>query len=382
MRTQLYSLLSAVSAGALAIAAVSAAEACTSLRYKDTDGNVYHGRTMELTGDLPYQLAYLPAGREFTSEIGDGHPPVRYTSRYSMFGIMMPDAPPDAIEEATLDDLTVVDAVNEVGLSFSLLAYPTAAGPQKQVAMTEAILDSIDLGTWVLAQFETVDEVKAALEEQSVMLAPVRALQGAEPPFHYVLYDRTGASIVIEFEQGQEAIYDNPVGVMTNGPTFDWHLTNLSNYAHLTNVERPTGKFGDFEVAQFDSGSANAGLPSSDTSPDRFVRAAYYSTFAEKAEDPDGAIHTLAQVMNNFDRPRGISLDSTGEGDALTQGLALEGESEYTTWTKLADLENGRFFVRTHQALGYTMFDMKELAGQEAAMVMPLTATDNMGEDG
>lgn len=377
--------LSGIALGvSVAAVGITSGHACTSLEYIDANGNVYHGRTMELTGDLPYQLVYLPAGQTFESDVGDGHPPLAYTSRYAIVGITMPDVSPDGSQQVTIGDLKVLDGQNEAGLTFSILAYPTAAGPQTQVDMTRAILDAIDLGTWTLGQFATVAEVKAALADQPVVLAPVRALRGAEPPFHYVLHDRTGASIVIEFEGGQETVYDNPVGVMTNGPQFSWHLTNLNNYSHLTNADRSQGKFGDYEVRQPDSGIATAGLPSSDTSVGRFVRAVYYSTFAEKVSDPDQAVLTLAHLMNNFDRPRGISVDSGGEGDALTQGLGMSSETatEYTTWTKLADLERGLFFVRTYGGLNFTMFDIGRLAATDEIKVMPLSRLGGMAGDG
>src|SRR5690606_19896745 len=146
------------------------------------------------------------------------------------------------------------------------------------------------------------------LAKQPVMLEPLALLGGAVSPFHYVAHDRSGASLVIEFDKGAMKVFDNPVGVMTNGPSFDWHLTNLNNYTFLSNVDRSSGAFGKLKVVQPDSGIATAGLPSSSTSVGRFVRAAYYAQFTEKAEDPDGAIRALAHIMNNFDRPRGVSI--------------------------------------------------------------------------
>ena len=91
-------------------------------------------------------------------------------------------------------------------------------------------------------------------------------------PFHYVLHDRTGASIEVEFSGTTQSVYDNPVGVMTNGPAFSWHLTNLANYTFLSNVDRSESQFGALQVAQPDSGIATEGLPSSNTSVGRFVR--------------------------------------------------------------------------------------------------------------
>ncbi len=60
------------------------------------------------------------------------------------------------------------------------------------------------------------------------------------------------------------------------------------------------------EFNQPDSGIATAGLPASNTSVGRFVRAVYYSQFAEKVDKPDTAMTTLAHIMNNFDRPAAL----------------------------------------------------------------------------
>jgi hypothetical protein len=140
--------LPALFAAALALApTIAPANACTSLNYTDAKGNSYFGRTMELKAELPYQLVYFPAGQKFESDPGEGHPPLRYESRYAMLAIAMPDVAPDAKEKPTLADLKALEGQNEAGLTFSILAYPTAAGPQKQVAMTRAILDATDLGS-------------------------------------------------------------------------------------------------------------------------------------------------------------------------------------------------------------------------------------------
>ncbi len=379
-------MISAASLGALAMMSMPAAVACTSLAYTDANGDVYFGRTLELQMELPYQLVYLPAGVDLESVV-DGQPELDYTTHYAIFGIAMPARIPGEGEQLGLEDLKPLEAVNEAGLTFSLLAYPSVEGPQHMVEGTQAVLSAIDLGAWALGQFATVDEVKTALADQPVRLEPLAMLGGAQPPIHFVLHDRAGASIVIEWHQGNMMVYDNPVGVMTNGPQFSWHLTNLNNYTFLSNVDQSTGQFGGLAVSQPDSGIATAGLPSSNTSVGRFVRAVYYSQFAEKVDDPDQAVRTLSHIMNNFDRPRGITIDETGggEGDAIAALAPADASgytTEYTSWTTLHDLERGLFFVRTYAGLNYTMFDLGKLAGQEVPLVMPLSALDGMAGDG
>lgn len=340
---------------------------CTSLGYKDAAGNAYFGRTLELTTDLPYQIAYYPAGFELVSEVA-GHPTLKLNSRYGFLSVTMPDRVPSAEAPLGIADLKVLEGLNDQGLTFSLLSYPTAGGQQKPVDVTRAILSASDLGAWALGQFATVAELKAALRDQPVMLQALALLGGVVSPFHYVVHDATGASFVIEFDRGTMSTYDNPVGVMTNGPRFDWHLVNLNNYTFLSNVDKSSAEFGTYKAVQPDSGIATAGLPSSNTSVGRFVRAAYYAQYTEKAATPDLALRTLGHVMNNFDRPKGVTIDypEAGGGHLEVQGLSQEGAEKYATeftcWTSLSDLDRKLFLIRDYHSLNFTSFDLAALA--------------------
>ncbi|WP_226576235.1 linear amide C-N hydrolase [Acuticoccus sediminis] len=360
---------------------------CTSLVYTDASGQPYFGRTLELTINLPYQVAYLPAGFAFQSQVGD-HVPVDFTAKYPFVAVTMPGRMPTADAPLGLADLKVVEGLNAAGLTFSVLSYPAAGGGQQAVDRTREVLAAADLGGWALGQFATVAELKAALETQPVMLEPLAVLGGAPTPFHYVVHDAAGASLVIEFTRGERAVYDNPVGVMTNGPEFTWHLTNLGNYTFLSNVDTPSATFGTYMAVQPDSGIATAGLPSSNTSVGRFVRAAYYAQFTEKAATPDAAVLALAHIMNNFDRPRGVTIDypAPGGGHLEVQGLEADGTTayatEFTTWTSLADLTRRLFFVRDYGRLNYTRIDLAALATLVEPRLVPLAGLPEFPSDG
>ncbi|WP_201401779.1 linear amide C-N hydrolase [Kaistia sp. 32K] len=357
---------------------------CTALIYQDANGNPYLGRTLELTLDLPYQVVYLPAGFSARSEI-EGHPAVEYKTAHDFLSITMPVRQPTAEAPIEIGDLKVVDGLNDKGLTFSLLSYPAASGHQSLEA-TRAVLSASDLGSWVLGSFATAAEVKAALADQSVSVVPLPLLGGVESPFHYVVNDATGGSIVIEFNRGVMSVYDNPVRVMTNGPEFPWHLTNLSNYTFLSNVDKSVGTFGALKVAQPDAGIATAGLPSSSTSVGRFVRAVYYANYAEKATTPDRALLTLAHVMNNFDRPRDITVDYPEDGSAgmevagLTDPNAKDYVTEYTSWTSLVDLKRGQYLIRSYDDLNFIRLDLTTLAGV-GPKVLPLAKLSGGAQD-
>lgn len=360
------------------MAAAAPASACTSLLYFDANGAPYAGRTLELAGELPYFVTYFPAGQRTTSQGSADAAALDYASTYRVLAVTVPDG--------SMDDLKIVEGLNEKGLTFSLLAFADANGPGAAFQKTKAALSAIDLGSWTLGQFATVAEVKAALASQPVLLAPLALLGNAKSPFHYVLHDRTGASIVIEFADGKQTVYDNPVGVMTNGPSLAWHLTNLNNYTFLNNLDRSTNKFGNLAVAQPDSGIATEGLPASNTSVGRFVRAVYYAQFAEKVSNPDDAIRTVAHVMNNFDRPKDITKDAGGAGNegiaaAVTKD-APAFTSEYTSWTALTDLTQDTLFLRTYKGMNYTKFDLGALSKLDKVVSIPLATIDGLASDG
>src|SRR5947199_10381921 len=100
----------------------------------------------------------------------------------------------------------------------------TAADAGKTIAQWE-------VGSWILENFASVEEVKANIGN-IVVPAVVFGGWGFAPEAHYIVHDATGKSIVIEYVGGKLNVHDNPLGVITNSPTFDWHMTNLRNYVN------------------------------------------------------------------------------------------------------------------------------------------------------
>ncbi|MDH5856757.1 linear amide C-N hydrolase [Lampropedia aestuarii] len=357
------------SLASLALIAPVVSQACTSMLYTDAHGAPYAGRTMELPMSLPYKIAYFPAGTKFGSK-ADNHHVLDFDTKHAFISVAVPDP--------VNGELKVSEGLNDKGLSFSLLAFASTDGPADMVSKTQAVLSAIDLGSWTLSQFGTVQEVKEALEKQPVLVTALLPLGLLKTPFHYSLHDATGKSIVIEFANGKQNVIDNPIGVMTNGPEFSWHMTNLNNYTFLSNIDHSTLEINGVKLSQPDSGIATVALPASNTSVGRFVRAVYYSQFAEKGDTPAKAMLTLANVMNNFDRPRGISADNrftAGAINATAPGLT-EHEmyvSEYTNWTSLMDLRNLQFNIRSYDSLNYVHFDLNELKKTTEKKVLALS---------
>lgn len=356
---------------------------CTGLVYIDAKSRPYLGNTMELSELLPWQVAYFPAGTDFTSQVTGKHP-LTWTSKYAFVGMAISTDIPQPGVALDWRSFVIVRGVNDSGLALSHQAYGHT-GETPESSDTAPMLEATQLGLWLLSNFTTVSDIKAALATQPVNATQAPMAGNVPFPLHLLVTDLTGASIVIEGANGVFVAHDNPVGVMTNGPYFEWHLTNLNNWTHLSNVDHSSATFGTASYTQPDSGIASSALPSSNASVGRFIRAVYYTNFVDKFDDPDVAVSALASILNNFDRPRGATKDApgaTGEGVKFGTGSAsLAWSTEYTTHTMMCDIARARFYIRRHAGLNWSIAELAGLTGLTSVTFFPTLDLDALGED-
>lgn len=324
-------------------------EACSSLAINDNNGNVYHGRTLELPENIPSWVAYYPSGTLFQKKSPNGENGASYKAKYAIISITT-----DIYFDG--DDHNMLEGVNDAGLSFSINMVPSAELTPLSPSEYKSSIPVTSIGEWALANFSSVDEVRDAISKGQFWSPVLKNLGGVKSPFHFAFYDKNGGSIVVEAHEGKFVTYENKTTVMTNGPDFPWHLTNLNNYSQLTNQDRSESKLGNIEVSQPDSGIAVSMLPSSDTSVGRFIRGVYYTTYAPKSNSPAEAINNLSHIMNRFDRMKNITIDTNG-GESGSNGKAV---SEYTVWTSLSDLSKGELFVRAYNGINYTKYSISQ----------------------
>ena len=315
------------------------ADACTGLRLIAGDGGVVIGRTMEFGFDVQSDAVVVPAGTELSNSLADPSQGMRYTSKYGMVGANI------------LDMKIIVDGVNEAGLyvgGFYFPGYAEYAEPDPSYANRS--LAPEDYNTWLLANFASVAEVKAHYNDVVLVPNPIAAIGGESFPGHFVVHDSTGASVVIEPIDGTLKIYDNPLGAMSNSPTFDWHMTNLRNYINLTATNVPPVDASGIRLAQFGQGSGLRGLPGDFTPPSRFVRAVAFSQFVQQLPTAEETVPQVFHLMNAFDIPVG----------AVQDVQENETHNDYTVWTSVADLDNLRWAIRTYTDQSIRSIDVRE----------------------
>ncbi|GGF62587.1 choloylglycine hydrolase [Azorhizobium oxalatiphilum] len=331
-------------ATACAIALASpGAQACTSFILRAADEGVVYGRTMEFGLPLQSQLTVIPRKLAISATGPDGTAGagLQWTSKYGATGANALGLP------------VLVDGMNEAGLAGGLLYLPSLAEYQ-EVAPSEArnSIASFELLTYALTNFATVAEVKDALGKIKVSRAP-QAVFKAAVPVHMTLHDATGASIVVEYIGGKLNIHDNPLGVLTNAPSFDWHIANLGNYLPLSAYDPKPLQVGSLTITPPSTGSGAPGLPGDMSAPARFVRAFLYSRAAPTLPTSTDAVGNAFHILNNFDIAPGIIRTEAG----ASTGGGVAG-IETTEWSAVADTKTKRYYLRTYADSQSRMIDL------------------------
>jgi choloylglycine hydrolase len=155
--------------------------------------------------------------------------------------------------------------------------------------------------SWVLSQCSTIDQVKEELAELSLV-----TLDSKIGAVHWRITEPNGRMVVLEVVGGVPHFYENKLGVITNAPGFQWHMTNLNNYVNLQPGSAPdnTIKPG-ITLKQLGHGGGMLGLPGDFTSPSRFVRATFFQTTSPVWATGFDTVVQAFHILNNFDIPIG-----------------------------------------------------------------------------
>jgi choloylglycine hydrolase len=314
---------------AATLTAVVPAQACTCFLLRASDGSPVYGRTMEFGFELDSEMIVIP--RQFglsatgpDGKVGSGMP---WTSKYATVGLNAFDLP------------VLTDGMNEKGLTGGILYFPDYVGyADPKTADPRTAMAPWDFLTWALTNFATVAEVKEAAKGISI-IDIAEPTMGIVPPFHYTLHDATGASLVVEPVGGTLKIYDNPLGVMTNAPEFDWHLTNLKNYVKLSPFNAPALDLWGQTIPSFGQGSGLLGMPGDPTPPSRFIRALGYTMSVTPVAPGVDSVRLAEHIANNFDIPVGWIRPDAGDKTPL----------EFTQWTTVGDIKNLKYYVKTYE---------------------------------
>ena len=312
---------------------------CTALSICSKEGNYFFGRNMDLAYTFNQSVIIMPRGLEF-KDIVTGN---MITNNRAIIGI-----------GTVIDNHpTIADGMNENGLAAAGLNFAGYAYFEKDKVEGKTNIPPYDFIQWVLSNHDTVEEVKKNIESIELVDIPINEKTPC-PTLHWMISDKSGKSIVVEKTKEKFAYYDNTVGVMTNNPTFDWHLTNLNEYMFITPKHQKDTSWSKQKLTALGVGSGTLGIPGDFATVSRFVRIAYIRANMPEVENN---INAVTQFFHMLDYVKMV------KGGIITQ----DGLQDLTLYSSCMDQENGIYYYRNYDNNRINAVDMKKekLEGKE-----------------
>jgi choloylglycine hydrolase len=346
MKSHAISKISRSILGLCLVAFTHHAVACTAINISAKDGAVIAARTMEWAYDMLWTLKSVPVGTtvSLSAPAKLKLPATDVKSKYAFVGVM-----PAVLKGAD----AFLEGQNSAGLGISGNFLPGFTEYQTVTAGDKNYVSIVNLGSLLLGMFDSVKVLRAELPKYKVWFDASEVSGLPTPPWlHLVVTDRTGDSIVVEFVKGQMIISDNIAQVLTNAPTYDWHITNLRNYLSLTKEGVAAVAYREGSATAAGQGGGLMGIPGDYQPSSRFVRAAFLRYLATPAQTAAEASQLAAHILNNVDIPLGVVSSKDG-----TQTV-----SDYTQWVMIKDLKNNRVMIANDKnRTNYITLDLNQI---------------------
>ncbi|MBR0472049.1 MAG: choloylglycine hydrolase [Methanosphaera sp.] len=223
------------------------------------------------------------------------------------------------------------DATNEKGLSMAGLNFPEAK--YYEINKENDNITPFEFIPWILGQAENIKEAKKLIE--NINLVNINfSEQLPLSPLHWMISDKN-ESIVIECMEDGMKIYDNPIGVMTNSPSFDKQLFNLNNYRHLSR-KTPDNTFSEkIELDTYSRGMGAIGLPGDLSSMSRFVKVAFTHENVLENDDEIKSVNQFFHILESVYQQKGCC-------------EVAPGKYEYTIYSSCVNTDKGIYYYKTY----------------------------------
>lgn len=288
---------------------------CTAVTYKTKD--FYFGRTLDYEFSYKEEVTITPRNYPFYFKEKE-----EIAEHYAIIGMAY------ISENYPL----YYDAINEKGLGMAGLNFVGNAHYSDSVDGKDNIAQ-YEFIPWILSQCETTQQAKELIQKINLTNKPFSA-QLPLAQLHWIIADKEEA-ITVEAVQDGIKIYDNPVGVLTNNPTFDKQMFALNNYMSLS-VKSPTNNFASkLNLNQYSRGMGAIGLPGDLSSQSRFVRVSFVKMNSISEEIESKSVSQFFHIMNSVDQQRGCcELD--------------DGKYEITIYTSCCNATKGIYYYTTY----------------------------------
>lgn len=257
---------------------------CTGIRFTDDEGNMVFGRNLDWS--FSYGESILVTPRGFSADYTYGTPGNAEPRAVIGVGVEMNAMP------------MYFDCANENGLAVAGLNFPGYASFASEPQNGRINILTGEFPLWIARNFDTVDEVEQVLE--NVTLVAPDDPKHPKSFLHWLIGDAKRSIVIEQMADGMHIHHDD-VDVLTNQPTFDWHMENLRNYMNTGSDMAEPVTWGGKTLTAWGAGVSMHGIPGDVSSPSRFVRVAYTNTHypVQNGETANIArlFHTLGAVQ-------------------------------------------------------------------------------------
>ncbi len=305
---------------------------CTCIDFKTTDN--YFGRNLDLEYRFNEKVVITPRGYEFKLKNGNV-----INTKSALIGMA-----------TVVNDYPLyAEASNESGLSMAGLYFPGNAKFFEPDA-SKLNLSPYELIPYLLGLYSTVSEVRGVFDNLNITNT---AFMDNMPvtDLHWMISDGNDCIVVEQMHDGLK-VYDNPLGVLTNNPPFDYHLINVNNYINLTPNCAKNRFSNKINLSQYGQGMGALGLPG-DTSPaSRFVRAAFNKLNSSCKGDEEESVSQFFHILDSVAMVKGATVTAEGKYDITSYSCCInvsKGIYYYKTYTnnqitavRMTDMEKNK----------------------------------------
>ncbi len=288
---------------------------CTALCFKTKDN--YFGRNLDLDRSYNEEVCVLPRNYKLNFRtMGE------INSHFAMIGM------------ATVIGNTPLfyDCCNEHGLSMAGLNFLGNAyfSPIQEGKDNIAPFEFI---TWILCQCKTVEDAKVLIAKMNLANIPFSE-QLPNSPLHWIIADKNSC-IVVEYRKDGLHLHNNPVGIMTNNPPFEYHLKNLEKYKNLRNDNKDVTVAEQSDYTEYCQGLGALGLPGDVSSMSRFVRMVFNKENSVHPENENDAVGQFFHLLSSVEFVKGACKTAEGNWDITCYSSCIntdKGLYYYTTY--------------------------------------------------
>lgn len=298
---------------------------CTAVTLKTDD--FYFGRTLD--NDFSYSEQVTVTPRNFSFSFRNGR---KFENHFALIGMAY------VVSGYPL----YYDAVNEKGLCMAGLNFVGNAHYFKPCDDKDNIAQ-FELIPWVLSQCESVEQAKALLGRTNITGENFND-ELSVSQLHWIVADKT-QSITVESVKEGLMIHDNPIGVLTNNPTFDMQMFNLNNFMNLSPLPSRNNFAPNIKLDVYSRGMGAIGLPGDLSSQSRFVRAAFAKLNSVSESDEKSSVGQFFHILGAVEQVRGC--------------CALEkSRYEITVYTSCCNADKGIYYYTSYNNRQITAVDM------------------------